>query len=350
RLRCLPRPAASSISRRRSFGLEVTIASTRPWEMTEWVSLPSPVSESTSSTSVSLLRAPFRRYPPSPPRSRRRTIEISESGRSTVPSELSRTISTSAALRACTPRPPPKITSCIDCPRTASGDCSPIAHSTASVTLDLPEPFGPTTTLTPSPKSRRVRSGNDLKPFSVSDLSLIGPPIRPSSSLPAQLLDRHPRGLLLGVLLAASLPAADLLAVDQRDHRVDPLVRRAVLARHLVADLRAAPRQQLLQRRLEVDGVGERVLDLRGERLDDRFGGPLVAGVQIASPDHRLDHRGKHPLGFDQRRRVLPHARRRRRAQPLGQRQPLGHGPAGDARDRLGADLRQPPGPEPLGR
>ena len=102
-------------------------------------------------------------------RSRRRTIEISLSGRSTVPSELSSTISTSAALRGCTPLPPPKITSCIDWPRTASGDCSPIAHSTASVTFDLPEPFGPTTTLTPGPKSRRVRSGNDLKPFSVSD-------------------------------------------------------------------------------------------------------------------------------------------------------------------------------------
>ena len=51
RLRCLPSPAASSISSRRSRGLEVTIASTRPWEMTECVSLPRPVSESTSITS-----------------------------------------------------------------------------------------------------------------------------------------------------------------------------------------------------------------------------------------------------------------------------------------------------------
>ncbi len=146
--------------------------------MTEWVSLPNPVSESTSITSVRRQRAPLRRYPPSPLRSSRRTIEISLSGTSTLPSELSSTISTSAALRGCTPRPPPKITSCIDWPRTASGDCSPIAHSTASVTLDLPEPFGPTTTLTPGPKSRRVRSGNDLKPFSVSDFSCIRIPIQ----------------------------------------------------------------------------------------------------------------------------------------------------------------------------
>ena len=61
RLRCLPSPAASSISSRRSRGLEVTIASTRPCEMTECVSLPRPVSESTSITSVRRQRAPLRR-------------------------------------------------------------------------------------------------------------------------------------------------------------------------------------------------------------------------------------------------------------------------------------------------
>src|SRR6185437_4896215 len=77
-------------------------------------------------------------------------------------------------LRACTPRPPPKITSCIDWPRTARGDCSPIAHRSASVTFDLPEPFGPTTTLTPGPKSSLVRSGKDLKPFRVSAFRCMG--------------------------------------------------------------------------------------------------------------------------------------------------------------------------------
>ena len=41
--------------------IEVTIASTRPWEMIECVSLPSPVSESSSITSVSRQRAPLRR-------------------------------------------------------------------------------------------------------------------------------------------------------------------------------------------------------------------------------------------------------------------------------------------------
>jgi hypothetical protein len=35
--------------------------------------------------------------------------------------------------------------------------------------FDLPEPFGPTTTDTPGENSSRVRSGNDLKPFSEID-------------------------------------------------------------------------------------------------------------------------------------------------------------------------------------
>src|SRR3954447_23817593 len=105
-------------------------------------------------------------------------MEISPSGRAIPPLALSSTISTSALERACTPLPPPKITSCIDCPRTASGDCSPIAQRTASVTLDLPDPLGPTITDTPGPNSRRVRSGKDLKPLRVSDLRCISSPLR----------------------------------------------------------------------------------------------------------------------------------------------------------------------------
>jgi hypothetical protein len=36
--------------------------------------------------------------------------------------------------------------------------------------LLLPEPFGPTITLTPGENSRLTRSGNDLNPFIVIDL------------------------------------------------------------------------------------------------------------------------------------------------------------------------------------
>ena len=174
RLRCLPSPAASSISIRRSRGFEVTIDSTLPWEMTECISLPRPVSDSTSITSTSRQRAPASRYSPSPVRSSLRAIETSGAPSASVPSLSSRTSSTSAALAPWRPGAPPKITSCIDCPRTASGDCSPSAHSTASVMFDLPDPFGPTITLTPGPNSSLVRSGKDLKPLRTIDFRYIG--------------------------------------------------------------------------------------------------------------------------------------------------------------------------------
>ena len=48
--------------------------------------------------------------------------------------------------------------------------------------FDLPEPLGPTTTLTPGPNSSRVRSGNDLKPFSVIDFRYTHPDHSSSSS------------------------------------------------------------------------------------------------------------------------------------------------------------------------
>ena len=86
------------------------------------------------------------------------------------PSELSITTSTSAARRWPTPLPPAEITSCIEAPRIAPGLCSPSAQRTASVMFDLPEPLGPTITLTPGENSRLTRSGNDLNPFIEIDL------------------------------------------------------------------------------------------------------------------------------------------------------------------------------------
>jgi chromosome segregation protein len=59
RLRCLPSPAASSISNRRSRGFEWMIASTLPWLITECISRPRLVSASVSTTSMSRQRAPF---------------------------------------------------------------------------------------------------------------------------------------------------------------------------------------------------------------------------------------------------------------------------------------------------
>src|SRR5689334_20492013 len=230
--------------------------------MTECISLPSPVSESTSITSTSRQRAPARRYSPSPARSSRRTIETSGAPKPSWPSLSSSTSSTSAPRAAWRPGAPAKITSCIDCPRTASGDCSPSAHSTASVTFDLPEPFGPTITLTPGPNSSRVRSGNDLNPLRVIDFKYT------ATSL--ECVQGHLRGLLLGVLLAPAPPAADLHAADRGADREHPIVRGALLFDHVVGDQRALARQPLLERRLEVDRMLERVLDLGSERRHHR--------------------------------------------------------------------------------
>src|SRR5487761_2049349 len=61
------------------------------------------------------------------------------------------------------------MTSSIFCERTTLGPCAPSTHATASTTFDLPEPFGPTTTVIPGSSSIVVGSAKDLKPFIVSE-------------------------------------------------------------------------------------------------------------------------------------------------------------------------------------
>jgi hypothetical protein len=51
-------------------------------------------------------------------------------------------------------------------PRSIFADCSPRTQLMASLRLDLPQPFGPTTAATPLPENRiSVRSQNDLNPW-----------------------------------------------------------------------------------------------------------------------------------------------------------------------------------------
>src|SRR5262245_62172286 len=61
------------------------------------------------------------------------------------------------------------MTSSIFPPRSVRGPCAPSTHATASTRFDLPEPLGPTTTVTPGSNSSDVLSAKDLKPLSVSD-------------------------------------------------------------------------------------------------------------------------------------------------------------------------------------
>ena len=59
---------------------------------------------------------------------------------------------------------PWKITSSIFAPRRSRARCSPNTQRTASETLDLPHPFGPTIAVTPGSNARYVVSANDLNP------------------------------------------------------------------------------------------------------------------------------------------------------------------------------------------
>lgn len=76
-------------------------------------------------------------------------------------SKISSTVAWPTGLRALDPL---KITSVEDSPRKYFGELSPITQVTASITLDLPQPLGPTTAISLPGKSRVSGSTNDLKP------------------------------------------------------------------------------------------------------------------------------------------------------------------------------------------
>ena len=62
---------------------------------------------------------------------------------------------------------PAKMTSSILPPRKVLAPCSPITQASASTTFDFPEPFGPTTQVTPGSNAKVVGVAKDLKPLSV---------------------------------------------------------------------------------------------------------------------------------------------------------------------------------------
>src|SRR5665213_616507 len=81
-----------------------------------------------------------------------------------APSALSTVSTTSARPSGGRPAVPAKMTSSILPPRRLLAPCSPMTQASASTTLDLPEPFGPTTQVIPGSKRRVVDDANDLKP------------------------------------------------------------------------------------------------------------------------------------------------------------------------------------------
>src|ERR1700722_20426139 len=108
-------------------------------------------------------------YSDSPVLNRLRVIVTSEKSIGSRPALLSIVSDTSARPNAGRFGGPAKMTSSILAERTVLGPWAPRTHATASTTLDLPLPLGPTTTVTPGSDSRVGGSANDLKPLRVSD-------------------------------------------------------------------------------------------------------------------------------------------------------------------------------------
>ena len=251
------------------------------------------------------------------------TIEISLSGRSTAPSELSSTISTSAAAAR------------LHAPTAAEDH---VLHRLAPDRQRRLLAHRPQHRVGDVRLTRAVGPDDDADTGAEVQSRAVGEGLE---ALQGERLQAH-RGAMPPAARRhrARPPArrasccvrgrAQLAPADARDHGVGALVRRALLAGDFVVDLLAAPRKQLLQRGLEVDRMLERASSISGANASTTASRrALVAGVQVAGTDHRLDHRREHALGLDQRRRAALHAHRRRGAQALGQLQAFGHRPAG---------------------
>jgi hypothetical protein len=83
------------------------------------------------------------------------------------PSALSKTSSTLARPAGLRWVEPLKMTSCIDSPRSSAARDSPSTQRTASMMLDLPQPFGPTMPTSWPGTWKLVGSTKDLKPASL---------------------------------------------------------------------------------------------------------------------------------------------------------------------------------------
>src|SRR5689334_9372254 len=131
------------------------------------ISRPMPESLRSSCTSINRQLLPLISYSPAPSRNIRRVIDTSEYSMGRALSELSIVSVTSARPSGAREDVPAKMTSSILPPRRVLAPCSPITQVSASTTLDLPEPLGPTTHVMPGSKRRVVGDAKDLKPFNV---------------------------------------------------------------------------------------------------------------------------------------------------------------------------------------
>src|SRR5262249_15741417 len=103
---------------------------------------------------------------------------------------LSVWIATSALLRPGRLLVPEKMTPSMSAARSDLCEVSPIAQRSASTRFDLPQPFGPTTPVSPGSIRKSVGSTKDLKPSRRSRVSFI--------KTPFQTVRAHPDGIVQG--------------------------------------------------------------------------------------------------------------------------------------------------------
>ncbi len=118
--------------------------------------------------------APLIEYSLSPDRNRVRVIVTSARSAESLPELLSIVSDTSARPSAGRLAVPMKMTSSILAERTVRGPWAPSTQATASTTFDLPEPLGPTTTVTPGSNSSTAGSAKDLNPLRERDFRNTG--------------------------------------------------------------------------------------------------------------------------------------------------------------------------------
>jgi hypothetical protein len=126
-----------------------------------------PESLSSSWTSSRRHELPLMAYSEPPVRNIVRLMVTSAYSIGSAPSELSMVSSTSARPSGGRPEVPAKMTSSILPPRSDLAPCSPITQASASTTLDLPEPLGPTMQVMPGSSWSVVDEAKDLNPFRV---------------------------------------------------------------------------------------------------------------------------------------------------------------------------------------
>ncbi|OPZ81725.1 MAG: hypothetical protein BWY76_02937 [bacterium ADurb.Bin429] len=135
-----------------------------------------PVSMKSSWTSRRRTGVRLMRYSDSPERKTRRVTVTSVNSVGRKPVALSSVRCTSASPSALRLSEPLKMTSVDFALRSDFSPCSPSTHSSPSLMLLLPEPFGPTMAVMPGPNSSVVRSAKVLKPESSSRLRYMGEP------------------------------------------------------------------------------------------------------------------------------------------------------------------------------